>query len=111
MSTLITPPDQISDRAEYLIVNADITDLEMIIHYLRVNQHDININIYHEGMSDTEWLRSVANNSQKILVNKENTPTETFQVLKPLSNTVEFGAEFEYKKAIDYLIAADKTTV
>ena len=112
MSTLITPPDRLDDHNDYLLVNATHTDVEMIIHWLRTNQHDYTINLYYDSMLDALWLKEAAAISDCILVHDTDTSKDTITDLSTQTDKlIAFGPNSQHKMAIGYLIEKNKQLV
>lgn len=102
-SIVITPPDLIDNPNAYLIVNANIDDVEMVMRWLRIRNIDYTINLYHDSMNDPKWLESAAQNSKNILVDQNNTtPASLTPLYKSISKVTWIGDGHTYSTAIDY---------
>ena len=108
MSKIVTPPDVINDGNVYLILNADVSDIEMVVNWLRINHKDYTIHLYQDGMADTAWLTSVAATAQHILVNRSASSAESIHALFDDINKIRwFGSGQPYDTAIQYLLKND----
>lgn len=105
MSKVVTPPDIIIEEPVYLIINAPVTDIEIISHWLRIEQKDYTIHLYHEGMQDAKWLKEVASKSNRILIYKPNLSTELLSnIVDYVAKIVWFGPEEKYIRSLDFFI-------
>lgn len=69
-SQIITPPDIILTGTSILIINALDDEVENLILYLRTQQEEYDIHLYHAEMfDDKEWAIKVAKRCNHILLN------------------------------------------
>lgn len=74
MSSIITPPDFVSDFAHsVLLVDPDQSELEAIALYCASVNQNFNIYVYLAGMDDIEWLKKAAKKVQQVIVNTTTT--------------------------------------
>lgn len=106
MSQIVTPPDVVKEDIVYLIVNAEPWDLEMVVQWLKVNNKEYTIHLYHDGMSEPDWLNRVGSESELVLVQRsKDTAPETMDALLDHVNKIKwFGEEQEYPSAVEYLV-------
>lgn len=105
MSKVVTPPDVVNEPDVYLILNADISDIEMVVNWLKVKQKNYTIHLYHDGMNDTSWLSSVADAAKCILANRSTSSTESIQALFDNINKIQwFGSGQPFDTATQYLL-------
>jgi hypothetical protein len=106
MSQVITPPDVRTNNIVYLVINAELWDVELIVHWLKINNKDYTIHIYHEGMNDLGWLKTVGESCHMILYNKNRSSNE--KNLEALSDHIDkikwFGKDQDYPSAVEYLV-------
>ena len=103
MSKIITPPDQSNEPNSYLIINATVTDIEMVVRWLRVCGKDYTIHLYHDGMHHTQWLSDVAFNCKHIIINRDVTnPEGLIPLYDALGKITWIGQAEEYASAMDY---------
>lgn len=110
MSQVVTPPDQVNKDTVYLIVNAAVIDVEMIVRWLKINNRSYTVHLYHDGMSDIPWLDQICKWSKLILVNKANTlaqssKSETLSTLLNYTDKITWvGEGQQYPRAAEYLV-------
>lgn len=88
---IITEPDRIYDQSQTLLVIAPSEILKEAVHNYAINcdQH-LNIYLYSTTDSNIEWLLSVANSVDNILIDMDNCPKDVrhfFGYLLSLPNT------------------------
>lgn len=104
MSKLVTPPDVVNEDIIYLLVNATVSDIEMVTKFLQISRKEFTIHLYFDGMSDNSWLSSTANISSKLLVNRSNTSSESIStLLDHVTKIIWIGKDQKYDTAMDYL--------
>jgi len=110
MTKVVTPPNILTEPPVYLIVNAPVTDIEILSFWLRIEEKDYTIHLYHSEMNYPEWLETVAAEADIILIHKANTTANQLEpILDYVSKIIWFGTEDGYVKAIDYFLDHDRT--
>ena len=105
MSKVVTPPDIINEPDVYLLVNAELNDVEMVVNWLKVNQKNCTIHLYHDGMQDLNWLTEVALTAKTVLVNRKQTSFTCVEALfDNIKKIVWFGQDQTYNTATQYLV-------
>lgn len=106
-SRLITYPSSVEkkDNHTVLIVDIDDSDIESIGLFCMSSQKDYDIYLYDETINDSNWLSTVSNNADKILLNSIS------KVNVDNRNIIKYGKETDCKNPLDYFINFDKTTV
>lgn len=108
MSKVVTPPDIAREGRVYLILNAEVSDIEMVVNWLRINGKEYTIHLYQDGMNDTAWLGSVAAAADQVLVNRTQSSVESIQALFDNVGKIRwFGSGQSYDTAIQYLLQND----
>ena len=70
-SQLITPPDKVFETPSYLIINAVDADVESLVVYIKANDNNYNIHLWHVEMNDEPWVLKVIDNVDTILLNSK----------------------------------------
>ena len=105
MSKVVTPPDIVIEDTVYLIVNADVSDIEMVANWLRINDKQFTMHLYHDGMDDLNWLRSVCPLAATVLVNRGSTDRSCIDALLDFNEKIKwFGSNQLHTTATDYLV-------
>lgn len=105
MSKVVTPPDIINESQVLLVVNADMSDVEMFSQWLRFNNNEYTIHLYHDGMDSIDWLSQVSNTAHTILVNRDITQDSTVKAMyDSISKITWIGSNQEFDTATSYLI-------
>lgn len=103
MSQIVTPPDIIKEDTVYLIVNAPVWDIEMVVRWLQINSKQYTIHLYHDGMDDTEWLHQTAAESELVIVNRKQT-ANLDPILDFASKIRWIGKDQEFPSAAEFLV-------
>lgn len=104
MSKIVTPPDIIPEDNIFLVVNAVPTDVEMVVKWLKITDKKYTIHLYHDGMSDLDWLADTASVAQTVLVNRTNTSMDSIAVLLDhVSKLTWTGTNQDYATVMDFL--------
>jgi hypothetical protein len=105
MSKVVTPPDIIIEDTVYLIVNADVSDIEMVANWLRIKDKQFTMHLYHDGMADLDWLRSVGKSASTVLVNRHGSDRSCIDTLLDFNEKIKwFGNNQLHTTATDYLV-------
>lgn len=105
MSKVVTPPDVVHEDTVYLVVNAEVSDIEMVVNWLRINDKQFTIHLYHDGMSNLDWLQSVSKSAALVLVNRTVSDRSTIETLLDHNEKIKwFGSNQTYPTATDYLV-------
>jgi len=108
MSKLVTPPDIINEDTVYTFVNGSITDIEMVTKFLQISNKEFTIHLYYDSMLDLNWLNSTCSVSQKILINRSNTSSDTItSILDYVDKIVWVGKNQKFNTTMDYLYRND----
>jgi len=87
------------------VVNAPIADIQMLSRWLQIEEKDYTIHLYHDGMQESNWLKSVANQVDFILVHRPNSSGKSLEPLfDHVSKIIWFGDQEQYNKLIDYFL-------
>lgn len=103
MSQLVTPPDILSEHTVYLVVNAQAWDIELIMRWLKFNEKQYTIHIYHDAMEDLQWLNRAGAESELIFVNRQQAPTMD-PLLDHTAKIVWFGEGQKYPSAVESML-------
>lgn len=105
MSKVVTPPDIINKSHVLLVVNADVSDVEMFAQWLRFNSKEYTIHLYHDGMDSIDWLTEVSITAHTILVNRDTTQDASIKAMyDSISKITWVGSTQEFDTATSYLI-------
>lgn len=105
MSKVVTPPDIVTEDTVYLVVNAHVSDIEMVVNWLRVKDKQFTIHLYHDGMNDVDWLHSVSTSAAVVLANRTDSARESIDALLDHAEKIKwFGSNQTYTTATDYLV-------
>ena len=105
MSKVVTPPDIINESQVLLVVNADMSDVEMFSQWLRFNNNEYTIHLYHDGMDSIDWLSQVSTTACTILVNRDVTQDSTIKAMYDSITKIKWiGSNQEFDTATSYLI-------
>jgi len=105
MSKVVTPPDIINEPQVVLIVDAEVSDVEMVAEWLRYCDKTYTIHLYYDAMGMPDWLTEVANSAQIILVHRTNTKDANVQALYDNISKIKWiGHGQNYATATDYLV-------
>lgn len=103
MSQVVTPPDIVKEDIVYLVVNAPVWDIEMVVRWLQINNKQYTIHLYHDGMDDPNWLHQAASESELIIVHRKQTAN-----LEPILDFITrirwVGEDQDYPSAAEYLV-------
>jgi len=107
-SRIITPPDQIKSKQNFLVINAVQEELATLVLWLKTVPDRFDLHLYHSQMPDTEWALSIAETAETILVSKNyqsDLEPRIQQMLDSLNNrVVYFGANTEYPDLIHFFL-------
>jgi hypothetical protein len=103
-SKVITPPDH--DMAgEYLLVNASVADVELVVQWLQIHDKDHTIHLYHDGMAQSEWLGTVAKTVKHCVMDRDRSSTNSIApMLDHISKIIWYGKDQEYATPIEYFV-------
>ena len=105
MSKVVTPPDIVIEDTVYLIVNAEVSDIEMVANWLRIKDQQFTMHLYHDGMADLDWLRSVSKSAATVLVNRHGSERACIDALLDFNEKIKwFGQDQLHTTATDYLV-------
>ena len=104
MSKIITPPDH-DLVGVYLLVNAAVDDVELVVKWLQTQDKDYIIHLYHDGMDDPSWLTRVAKTVTHCLMSRTRSNTNSLTpMLDHISKIVWYGPDQEYATPLEYLV-------
>lgn len=102
-SQIVTPPDIIAELPVYLLINAPMSDVDLLIRWLQTVEIDYTIHLYNEDMADEQWLAEVASHVKHILISS-NTPDSVGTIIANLGKVVWFGSGQLYRSPLEYFI-------
>lgn len=87
MSRVITPPDTdfVSLNPSILVINATLTDVELLALYLKQLFTDVDVYLYRDEFADTSWAFTVSGTVDKVFTCPESTIQNVIEYLQGLN--------------------------
>jgi MarR-like DNA-binding transcriptional regulator SgrR of sgrS sRNA len=108
VSRIITPPDQIKSKQNFLVINAAQEELTTLVLWLKTIPDQFDIHLYHSQMSDTDWVLDVAQTVETILVSEnyklDLEPSVQKMLLSLDDRVIYFGNTTEYPDLIHFFL-------
>jgi hypothetical protein len=103
-SKIITPPDHDRDGV-YVLVNASVADVELVVQWLQIHDKDHTIHLYHDGMDQPEWLEAVVKTVKHCVMDRSRSNANSVApMLDHISKIVWYGKDQEYATPIEYFV-------
>ena len=103
-SKIITPPDHDLESA-YLLVNASVADVGLVVQWLQIHDKEHTIHLYHDGMAQPEWLSAVVKTVKYCVMDRSRSNTDSIApMLDHISKIVWCGKDQEYATPIEYFV-------
>lgn len=87
MSRVITPPDTdfVSKHHSILVINAPMTDIELLTLYLKQLFVDVDVYLYRDEFEDTSWAFTVSGTVNKVFTYPESKIQDIIEHLQGLN--------------------------